>query len=282
MAFVRDKNDLFLVGKQGQVHIQDYYTHTTWPLAVRLAKKLITPKAFQEQAAQAASFAYYQPAPGSTTLYHNQPINRHSIGVLDMQQPIQDHTLTRTGDDLLLQGGNTTQVALKNWHTSPEARKMVVSFPDATLTTCLLGCQPTVLADEFEAKQHTRTKRAIVDDVPVLSEPSTSSASRPSSLYGMMGGYLKGWYRYFTASYQGIDHPHAQGYSTNHDTNGFVSNHVSGSEHVLLYSYIAALYKKKYNILRNPNVSYMPRDTMHELTHQVYTALYKGKKKAWG
>ncbi|WP_353272555.1 ankyrin repeat domain-containing protein [Wolbachia endosymbiont (group A) of Urophora cardui] len=137
VLFLKLNNDLLLLSDRGALSISDYYSsvHKNWDLSVGLNNRIIEPEEFGERADEFSSFRYYQPDEQGLQIYHNQPINKNDIGLVDLKdKSILDCDMKVMNDTLLLSHKNNTLVKVENWNTYQPAREMMFAFNDTMVS----------------------------------------------------------------------------------------------------------------------------------------------------
>ncbi|MDD9336355.1 MAG: hypothetical protein PV345_03360, partial [Wolbachia sp.] len=105
VLFLKLNNDLLLLSDKGALSISNYYSsvHKNWDLSVELNNRIIEPEEFGERADEFSSFRYYKPDEQGLQIYHNQPINKNDIGLVDLKdKSILDFDMKVMNDSLLL------------------------------------------------------------------------------------------------------------------------------------------------------------------------------------
>ncbi|WP_353274488.1 ankyrin repeat domain-containing protein [Wolbachia endosymbiont (group A) of Ennomos erosarius] len=130
-------NDLILLSDRGALSISDYYSsvHKNLDLSIGLNNRIIEPEEFGERADNFSSFRYYQQDEQGLQIYHNQPINRNDIGLVDLKgKSILDFDMKVMNDTLLLSHKNNTLIKVENWNIYQPAREMMFAFNDAIVS----------------------------------------------------------------------------------------------------------------------------------------------------
>ncbi|WP_214303322.1 ankyrin repeat domain-containing protein [Wolbachia endosymbiont of Erebia cassioides] len=137
VLFLKLNNDLLLLSDRGALSISDYYSsvHKNWDLSIELSDKIMEPEEFGERADEFSSFRYYKPDEQGLQIYHNQPVNKNDIGLVDLKdKSILDFNMRVINDTLLLSHKNNTLVKVENWNTYQPAREMMFAFNDAIVS----------------------------------------------------------------------------------------------------------------------------------------------------
>ncbi|MFT4313550.1 MAG: ankyrin repeat domain-containing protein [Wolbachia pipientis] len=159
VLFLKLNNDLLLLSDRGALSISDYYSsvHKNWDLSIGLNNRIMEPEEFGERADEFSSFRYYQPDEQGLQIYHNQPINKNDIGLVDLKgKSILDFDIKVMNDTLLLSHKNNTLVKLENWNTYQPAREMMFGFNDATVSNskCIVStCNSEDVIVEFNKEK---------------------------------------------------------------------------------------------------------------------------------
>ena len=68
-------------------------------------------------------------------LYHNQPVNHNSAGILDFSPAsiLDARAMTNPGGELVVMVIGRGKVTVKNWMENEKARMMVFMFSDTTI-----------------------------------------------------------------------------------------------------------------------------------------------------
>ncbi|MFP3027447.1 MAG: ankyrin repeat domain-containing protein, partial [Wolbachia sp.] len=137
VLFLKLNNNLLLLSDKGALSISDYYSsvHKNWDLSIGLNNRIMEPEEFGERADSFSSFRYYQPGEQGLQIYHNQPINKNDIGLVDLKgKSILDFDMKVMNDTLLLSHKNNTLVKVENWNTYQPAREMIFAFNDTVVS----------------------------------------------------------------------------------------------------------------------------------------------------
>ncbi|WP_264707649.1 ankyrin repeat domain-containing protein [Wolbachia endosymbiont (group A) of Acrocera orbiculus] len=137
VLFLKLNNDLLLLSDRGALSISNYYSsvYKNWDLSIGLNDRIIEPEEFGERADDFSSFRYYKPDEQGLQIYHNQPINKNDIGLVDLKdKSILDFDMKVINDNLLLSHKNNTLVKVENWNAYQPAREMMFAFNDAIVS----------------------------------------------------------------------------------------------------------------------------------------------------
>ncbi|WP_265022323.1 ankyrin repeat domain-containing protein [Wolbachia endosymbiont (group B) of Ischnura elegans] len=137
VLFLKLNNDLLLLSDKGALSISNYYSsvHKNWDLSVELNNRIIEPEEFGERADEFSSFRYYKPDEQGLQIYHNQPINKNDIGLVDLKdKSILDFDMKVMNDSLLLLREGDVLVKVENWNTYQPAREMIFAFNDTIIS----------------------------------------------------------------------------------------------------------------------------------------------------
>ncbi|MFP3020595.1 MAG: ankyrin repeat domain-containing protein [Wolbachia sp.] len=133
VLFLKLNNNLLLLSDRGALSISDYYSsvNKNWDLSIELNNRIMEPEEFGERADDFSSFRYYKPDEQGLQIYHNQPINKNDIGLVDLKdKSILDFDMKVINDNLLLSYKNNTLVKVENWNSYQPAREMMFAFND--------------------------------------------------------------------------------------------------------------------------------------------------------
>ncbi|WP_339048846.1 hypothetical protein [Candidatus Mesenet endosymbiont of Phosphuga atrata] len=138
VLFLKSENDLMLLSDRGTLLISDYYssTHNNLGLSIKLNDQTIKPEEFKSKADNPSAFKYYKPNnEQGLQIYHNQPENKHQIGLVDLKdKSTLDCDMRVIGDSLIVSSGGNTIVKVENWSYSSEAKEMIFAFSDALIS----------------------------------------------------------------------------------------------------------------------------------------------------
>ncbi|RDD35196.1 Phosphocholine transferase AnkX [Wolbachia endosymbiont of Cylisticus convexus] len=105
------------------------------------------------------SVRYYQPSQKNLQIYHNQPENKHQIGIIDLKsKSMLDYSmqLNQTTGSLVLSSEGDTSLTIENWVTKEAARKMIFTFNDTIVSNlqCVAStCNPEDIIEEFDKEK---------------------------------------------------------------------------------------------------------------------------------
>ncbi|WP_265035252.1 MULTISPECIES: ankyrin repeat domain-containing protein [unclassified Wolbachia] len=106
------------------------------------------------------SFRYYQPEEQGLQIYHNQPIDKNDIGLVDFRdKSILDFDTEITDDSLVLSHKNHTLAKVENWNTYQPAREMIFAFNDAIVSNskCIASiCNSEDIIVEFNKEKEQK------------------------------------------------------------------------------------------------------------------------------
>ncbi|WCR59753.1 MAG: Phosphocholine transferase AnkX [Wolbachia endosymbiont of Ctenocephalides felis wCfeF] len=171
VLFLKLNNDLLLLSDRGALSISDYYSsvHKNWDLSIELSDKIMEPEEFGERADDFSSFRYYKPDEQGLQIYHNQPINKNDIGLVDLKgKSILDFDMKVMNDTLLLSHKNNTLVKIENWNTYQPAREMMLAFNDAIVSNskCIASiCNSEDVIVEFNKEKAILSTEQLFDAV---------------------------------------------------------------------------------------------------------------------
>ncbi len=165
VLFLKSNDDLWLLSGKGALSILNYYSHIHehWGLSIKLNNNsIIEPEEFKERANNPSSFRYYRPNEQGLQIYHNQPINKNDIGLVDLKgQSILDFNMKVIDGNLLLLRGSNTIVKAENWNTYQPAREMMFTFSDVVISNakCVIStCDPEDVIEEFQKEKSSMEK----------------------------------------------------------------------------------------------------------------------------
>ncbi|BET32567.1 MULTISPECIES: latrotoxin-related protein [Wolbachia] len=171
VLFLKLNNDLLLLSDKG-AYITDYYSfvHRNWDLSIELNNRIIEPEEFGERADDFSSFRYYKPDEQGLQIYHNQPINKNDIGLVDLKgKSILDFDMKVMNDTLLLSHKNNTLVKVENWNTYQPAREMMFAFNDTIVSNskCIAStCNPQDVIMDFNKEKQKQYSQLIKTSGP--------------------------------------------------------------------------------------------------------------------
>ncbi|WP_353271589.1 tetratricopeptide repeat protein [Wolbachia endosymbiont (group A) of Rhorus exstirpatorius] len=171
VLFLKLNNDLLLLSDRGALSISDYYSsiHKNWDLSIELSNRIVEPEEFGERADGFSSFRYYQPDEQGLQIYHNQPINKNDIGLVDLKdKSILNFDMKVVNDNLLLSYKNNTLVEVENWNTYQPAREMMFAFNDTIVSNakCIAStCNSKDLVVEFNKEKLVLSTEQLFDAV---------------------------------------------------------------------------------------------------------------------
>ncbi|WP_264686104.1 ankyrin repeat domain-containing protein [Wolbachia endosymbiont (group B) of Polyommatus icarus] len=171
VLFLKLNNDLLLLSDRGALSISDYYSsvHKNWDLSIELSDKIMEPEEFGERADEFSSFRYYKPDEQGLQIYHNQPVNKNDIGLVDLKdKSILDFNMRVINDTLLLSHKNNTLVKVENWNTYQPAREMMFAFNDAIVSNskCIASiCNSEDVIVEFNKEKAILSTEQLFDAV---------------------------------------------------------------------------------------------------------------------
>ncbi|WP_353286235.1 ankyrin repeat domain-containing protein [Wolbachia endosymbiont (group A) of Crataerina pallida] len=164
-------NDLLLLSDRGALSISDYYSsvHKNWDLSIGLNNRIMEPEEFGERADEFSSFRYYKPDEQGLQIYHNQPVNKNDIGLVDLKdKSILDFNMRVINDTLLLSHKNNTLVKVENWKIYQPAREMMFAFNDAIVSNskCIASiCNSEDVIVEFNKEKAILSTEQLFDAV---------------------------------------------------------------------------------------------------------------------
>ncbi|MDN5248456.1 MAG: hypothetical protein QWI36_04970 [Wolbachia endosymbiont of Tyrophagus putrescentiae] len=172
VLFLKLSNNLVLLSDGKALLMQNYYTMNEYILPK--GRIIDNEEAFFEEEARSLNYIIpYLPNERILQIYHNQPINKRAIGVINFRySSILDFDIKVIGYNLLLLYSNNAFVKVENWGINEHARKMMFTFSDAIVSN--LKCIASVcnsedaivgIIKEFNSeKVMSRIRDAIVRD----------------------------------------------------------------------------------------------------------------------
>ncbi|WP_339046586.1 ankyrin repeat domain-containing protein [Candidatus Mesenet endosymbiont of Agriotes lineatus] len=171
VLFLKLNNDLLLLSDKGALSISDYYpsVHKNWNLSIELNNRIIEPEEFEEIDDDFSSFRYYQPGEQGLQIYHNQPVNKNDIGLVDFKdKSILNFDMKVINDNLLLLYKNNTLVKVENWSTYQPTREMMFAFNDTIVSNsrCIAStCNSEDVIVEFSKEKAVLLTKQVFDAV---------------------------------------------------------------------------------------------------------------------
>ncbi|WP_264339070.1 ankyrin repeat domain-containing protein [Wolbachia endosymbiont (group A) of Cydia splendana] len=169
VLFLKLNNDLLLLSDRGALSISNYYSfvHKNWDLSIRLNNRIVEPGEFGERADKFSSFRYYKPDEQGLQIYHNQPVNKNDIGLVDLKdKSILNFDMKVMNDILLLSHKNNTLVKVENWNTYQPAKEIMFAFNDAVVSNskCITSiCNPEDVIVEFNKEKVILLKKLVLN-----------------------------------------------------------------------------------------------------------------------
>ncbi|OAB79342.1 hypothetical protein WSTR_05300 [Wolbachia endosymbiont of Laodelphax striatellus] len=115
------------------------------------------------------SFRYYQPDEQGLQIYHNQPIDKNEVGLVDFRdKSILDFDTEITDDSLVLSHKNNTLAKVENWNSYQPAREMMVAFNDTMVSNlkCIVSaCNSEDIIEDFNKEKVTLLKEKMFDAI---------------------------------------------------------------------------------------------------------------------
>ncbi|QJT94995.2 ankyrin repeat domain-containing protein, partial [Wolbachia endosymbiont of Diaphorina citri] len=115
------------------------------------------------------SFRYYQPEEEGLQIYHNQPIDKSDVGLVDFRdKSILDFDTKITDDSLVLSHKNNTLAKVENWNTYQPAREMKFAFNDTVVSNlkCIVStCNSGDIIESFSKEKVTLLKERMFDAI---------------------------------------------------------------------------------------------------------------------
>ncbi len=114
-------------------------------------------------------FKYYQPGEQELQIYHNQPINKNIIGLVDLKKKsILDFDVEIVDNGLLLLHKNNTITKVENWDVYQPARKMIFAFNDTIVSdsNCIaFTCNSNDIIEAFNKAKETVLKEQLFNAI---------------------------------------------------------------------------------------------------------------------
>ncbi len=114
-------------------------------------------------------FKYYQPGEQELQIYHNQPINKNIIGLVDLKEKsILDFDVEIVDNGLLLLHKNNTITKVENWDVYQPARKMIFAFNDTIVSdsNCIaFTCNSNDIIEAFNKAKETVLKEQLFNAI---------------------------------------------------------------------------------------------------------------------
>ncbi|WP_265027618.1 ankyrin repeat domain-containing protein [Wolbachia endosymbiont (group B) of Chorthippus parallelus] len=115
------------------------------------------------------SFRYYQPEEQGLQIYHNQPIDKSDVGLVDFRdKSILDFDTKIVDDSLVLLHKNNTLAKIENWNAYQPAREMMFAFNDAMISNlkCIVSaCNSEDVLEDFNKEKVTLLKEKMFDAI---------------------------------------------------------------------------------------------------------------------
>ncbi|WP_386086930.1 ankyrin repeat domain-containing protein [Wolbachia endosymbiont (group A) of Norellia spinipes] len=115
------------------------------------------------------SFRYYQPEEQGLQIYHNQPIDDNSVGLVNFRdKSILDFDTEITDGSLVLSHKNHTLAKVENWNTYQPAREMMFAFNDTMISNlkCIVSaCNSKDIIEDFNKEKVTLLKEHMFDAI---------------------------------------------------------------------------------------------------------------------
>ncbi|WP_339045315.1 ankyrin repeat domain-containing protein [Candidatus Mesenet endosymbiont of Agriotes lineatus] len=171
VLFLKFNNDSLLLSDKEALSISNYYSlvHENWDLSIKLNDNIIEPEEFRERADNPSSFRYYKPDEQGLQIYHNQPVNKNDIGLIDLRdKSILDFNMKVINDSLLLLREGAVLVKVENWNTYQSAREMIFAFNDAIISNSkriVSYCNSEDIIVEFSKEKAVILTKQVFDAV---------------------------------------------------------------------------------------------------------------------
>ncbi|WP_264336588.1 ankyrin repeat domain-containing protein [Wolbachia endosymbiont (group B) of Chorthippus brunneus] len=115
------------------------------------------------------SFRYYQPDEQGLQIYHNQPIDKNDVGLVDFRdKSIFGFDMEIVDDSLVLSYGNSTIAKVENWSNYQPAREMMFAFNDTMVSNaeCIFSaCNSEDIIEDFNKEKVTLLKEQMFDAI---------------------------------------------------------------------------------------------------------------------
>ncbi|WP_425383714.1 ankyrin repeat domain-containing protein [Wolbachia endosymbiont (group A) of Microdon myrmicae] len=115
------------------------------------------------------SFRYYQPEEQGLQIYHNQPISKNDIGLVDFRdKSVLGFDMEIADGSLVLSYGNSTIAKVENWSNYQPAREMMFAFNDTMVSNaeCIFSaCNSEDIIEDFNKEKVTLLKEQMFDAI---------------------------------------------------------------------------------------------------------------------
>ncbi len=111
------------------------------------------------------SFRYYQPEEQGLQIYHNQPISKNDIGLVDFRdKSVLGFDMEIADGSLVLSYGNSTIAKVENWSNYQPAREMMFAFNDRMVSNpkCIVSvCNSEDIIEDFNKEKVNLLKEQV-------------------------------------------------------------------------------------------------------------------------
>ncbi|OAM05710.1 MAG: hypothetical protein TV41_06320 [Wolbachia endosymbiont of Dactylopius coccus] len=166
---VRENSSLMVTLKDGQswynkVHV--YLNDTVIPKRIELKNNSWAlesiPNLEKIKFVPTGIFRYYELQEGRLLLYHNQPKDKHQIGIVNLKNKcISECDMKMVNNDLIISSGNNALVQVRNWSSNPKTREMifVLNGTIVSKSECIVSmCSEQDIIEEFNVVKKQEEK----------------------------------------------------------------------------------------------------------------------------
>ncbi|WP_353286446.1 ankyrin repeat domain-containing protein [Wolbachia endosymbiont (group A) of Crataerina pallida] len=115
------------------------------------------------------SFRYYQPEEQGLQIYHNQPISKNDIGLVDFRdKSVLGFDMEIADGSLVLSYGNSTIAKVENWSNYQPAREMMFAFNDTMVSNpkCIVSvCNSEDIIEDFNKEKVILLKEQVFNAI---------------------------------------------------------------------------------------------------------------------
>ncbi|WP_264705646.1 ankyrin repeat domain-containing protein [Wolbachia endosymbiont (group A) of Gymnosoma rotundatum] len=115
------------------------------------------------------SFRYYQPEEQGLQIYHNQPISKNDIGLVDFRdKSVLGFDMEIADGSLVLSYGNSTIAKVENWSNYQPAREMMFAFNDTMVSNpkCIVSvCNSEDIIEDFNKEKVNLLKEQVFNAI---------------------------------------------------------------------------------------------------------------------
>ncbi|WP_338406633.1 ankyrin repeat domain-containing protein [Wolbachia endosymbiont (group A) of Longitarsus flavicornis] len=150
------------------------------------------------------SFRYYQPDEQGLQIYHNQPIDKNEVGLVDFRdKSILGFDMEIADDSLVLSYGNSTIAKVENWSNYQPAREMMFAFNDTMVSNS--KCIASACNSEDVVVEFTKEKETLLGEL--LNAVAQGNLDKVKDFIkkgtNAKGKYNNGWTLMHYAAYEG-------------------------------------------------------------------------------